>query len=1081
MYQTILLFFILMALGACSSDSAHPSEQNSNGDNFIEIEGMRHLTGGTVTIGSNDKSFKASEKPAMNVELDYDFYMDIHEVTCSDYAKVAKKAELKTFGKCQSDSLPLVDVTYYDAILYANAKSKLENYDTAYSYSSATFDNDGHCINLESLSFDTKAKAFRLPTEAEWVFAATRAWDTDKSWNSENSGFKLQPVCGMGIDSAGFCDMFGNAMEWVNDWMGMFRDTTITNYVGAPDGGNLAERILKGGSYNYSAKDFSPYSRGDVYAVTSATRAKYVGFRLAFGNIPNALWMSDNGKIAESFEKSLVHAETIKKQTGSYNVKLVYRSDISGNIAYLDYNNDPPTIKEITQGIDAYHPEISPDGKWLAFCTGIEGLKKQSTIYVQSIDDDSEHRIKLNVKSAAIPRWRVLSNGDTVIVYVTDAGSNEDETTFKSASTWQVSFMNKKFGTPQKLFDGAYHGGISEDNTLAVTGAKLLRARIAKQGSTLSQKAQDVIWYDNAQACNVSLVQDGTKRTAFLDFAGEPGKKFVGKKYAIHERILIADSTGKLIQSIKAPSGSTFDHTEWATDGTRSIITATLANLNGAHTKIALVNPSDSSVISIVEGDELWHPSLWIKRKAVKHSSSSSISSSSSSVKSVSSSSSSSSVKGVSSSSSSSSVKGVSSSSSSSSVKGVSSSGSSSSVKGVSSSSSSSSVTSVSSSSSSSSITGVSSSSSSSSITGVSSSSSSSSVKGISSSSSSSSVTSVSSSSSSSSVTSISSSSSSSSVTSISSSSSENKDASSSSSETYTFELDPDSAGIYYVSYGPNKDADQWRYKMEFLWQYKDKANLIVLGSSRGYNGVNPLLFNKSIFALNLAVSKNFMPGTDYFFNNYILPHMKNLKYIVLTVDNDLWHTTESFFTSEYRSYPGYVYDANHNFWKDGVPEDLAELTYESLGNSKGPMLRSTRGFYGVTSATWGTTKIETDSNWLASKRDIYYQNFEKLKDMIQKCHERNIILIGVITPRNPKYKETGSFGSHGLLRSEAPALIQEIADLSKTYPNFILMDENKMGDHDYTENMAFDMDHLNQLGAKHLTERLDSLLQTLE
>ena len=972
MYQIILLFFVLMTLGACSSDSAHPIGQNSSGENFVEIEGMRHLSGGTVTIGSNDKSFKASEKPAMKVELDYEFYMDIHEVTCSDYAKVAEKADLKTFGKCPNDSLPLVDVTYYDAILYANAKSKLGNYDTAYSYSNASFDNDGHCTNLEGLSFDPEAKAFRLPTEAEWVFAATRAWDTSKSWNSENSGFKLQPVCGMGIDSAGFCDMFGNAMEWVNDWMGIFRDTTVTNYVGAPDGGNLAERIVKGGSYNFSAKDFSPYSRGDVYAVTSATRAEYVGFRLAFGNIPNALWMSDNGKIADNFLRPLVHAETIKKQTGSYSVRLVFRNDINGNIAYLDYQNDPPTIKEITQGIDAYHPEISPDGKWIAFCTGVEGLNRPSTIYVQSVDISSANRVKLNVESAAIPRWKILDNGDTVIVYVSDAGNNKDETTFKSASTWQVPFMNKKFGTPQKLFDGAYHGGISEDNTLAVTGSRLLRARIAKQGSTLSQNAEDVIWYDSAQACNVSLVQDGTKRTAFLDFAGAPGKKFVGKNYATHERILIADSIGKLIQTIKAPSGSTFDHTEWATDGSRSLIIATLANTNGAHTKIALVNPSDSSVIGLVEGDELWHPSLWIKRKAVKHSSSSSISSSSSSAPSVS-------------------------SSSSSSVPKISSSSSSSSIPG------------------------------------------------------------------------------------ISSSSSEIENASSSSIGTISFELDPDSAGIYYVSYGPNRDADQWRYKMEFLWQYKDKANLIVLGSSRGYNGVNPLLFNESIFALNLAVSKNFMPGTDYFFNNYILPHMKNLKYIVLTVDNDLWHTTESFFTSEYKSYPGYVYDANHNFWKDGVPEDLAELTYESLGNYKGQTLRSTRGFYGVTSTSWGNPKIETDSNWLASKRDIYYQNFEKLKDMIQKCHERNIILIGVITPRNPKYKDTGSFGSHGLLRSEAPALIQEIADLSETYPNFILMDENKMGDHDYTEDMAFDMDHLNQLGAKHLTERLDSLLQTLE
>ena len=103
------------------------------------------------------------------------------------------------------------------------------------------------------------------------------------------------------------------------------------------------------------------------------------------------------------------------------------------------------------------------------------------------------------------------------------------------------------------------------------------------------------------------------------------------------------------------------------------------------------------------------------------------------------------------------------------------------------------------------------------------------------------------------------------------------------------------------------------------------------------------------------------------------------------------------------------------------------------------------------------------------------------LKDIAKKCYEKNIILIGVITPQNPRYKETGAFGFHGLLRSETPALIQEIDNISKTYPNFILMDENKMGNHDYTDDMAFDTDHLSALGAEKLTHRLDSLIKTLD
>ena len=61
------------------------------------------------------------------------------------------------------------------------------------------------------------------------------------------------------------------------------------------------------------------------------------------------------------------------------------------------------------------------------------------------------------------------------------------------------------------------------------------------------------------------------------------------------------------------------------------------------------------------------------------------------------------------------------------------------------------------------------------------------------------------------------------------------------------------------------------------------------------------------------------------------------------------------------------------------------------------------------------------------------------------------------------------------------PKLIQEIADLNITYPNFILMDENNMGNHDYTDDMANDTDHLSEAGAAKLTHRLDSLIKTLD
>lgn len=929
-----ILFLSLFVVACSNSESNRSSEEppSDGGEDvvgtntepeIVEMEGMIHIENGSVTIGSDDKIFKANERPAMKVKLDYDFFMDIHEVTCGEYASIAKKTKFKTFGKCENDSLPVADVTYYDAVLFANAKSKQNDNDTAYSYSKAVFDNDGHCTNLEGFAFHAEANAFRLPTEAEWVYAATKAWNAKNSWNNGNSEYKLHPVCSMGTDSAGFCDMAGNAMEWVNDWLGQFHDTTVTNYVGAPDGGDTGERIVKGGSYSSSEKELNPYSRGDVYTVTSSTRAEYVGFRLAFGSIPDALWMNDDGTSATSIVTPLVGPENIKNLTGTYNAKLAFRNDVSGNISYLNYRNGTLSIKEITKGINAFHPEISPDGNWIAYSTGFEGISGKSTIYVQSLESDTTINIKLKTESAAIPRWQVLENGDTVIVYVNDAGNNKDEATFKGNSTWQVKFANGKFGTPQKLFDGAYHGGFSEDRTLAVSGARILRARVAKKGSTVTDKANDVVWYDSAQACNVSLSQDGTKRTAFLDFAGKPGKKFAGEDYSTHERVFIADSNGKLIQSIKAPSGYTFDHTEWATDGERSIIVATLTNVNGAHTKIALVDPADNSITEIAEGDELWHPNLWIKKI-------------------------------------------------------------------------------------------------------------------------------------------------------------------NSTDLDTTFNLNLDSAGVYYNNSDADNYAIQWRYKMEMLWQYKDTTNVIVLGSSRALFGVNPLLFDEPFFVLNLANMKNTKYGSKYIFHNYVIPHFKNLKYVFISMDIDRWYHDDNynFFYSKYKNYPGYIYDANHNFWVGNVPQNLFDITFESLGQaSYAKKLRPTRGFQKSRSKGWEqeNVPIKRDSMWYTNNSTVYYKNYDLLIDIVKEAAEHNITVIGVEFPQSPAFKTTGSYAQFGLQRSQIPYLFEEINNISKTYPNFIFVDENKMGDHDYSEDMAQDAGHLSTEGAAKMSIRLDSLLRTLE
>ncbi len=922
LWMLCLVLPSLLSLVACSNaDSV--SDDSADTKKFGSMEFVVFADKDKmVTLGSDDEKAKTNEKPSMDVVLDYRFYIGKNEVTCGDFRSVLKDYDAyANLPDCESDSLPVVNVSYFDAVLFANEMSKRQGYDTAYTYAVASFGEEG-CSGLSDLKFDPTVDAFRLPTEAEWVYAAGIGWNTENAWTSRNAGNTLHAVCSLPESAAGLCDMAGNAMEWVNDWLGNFKDTLVVNYVGATDGGPLGERVLKGGSYRQEPSTVGLVTRGDVYTTTSASRTNYVGFRLAFGNIPAATWFEGTEKppVGGGFS-SLVMANTVRSLTRTFKTKFAFRNDVTGNLAYIDYSVAGYLVHEIADTMQVYHPDISPDGMRVAFCTGLEGVSGKSALYVRDLDDSGTGLVKLDVESAAIPRWRVLENGDTVIVYVSDAGNNKDESSFRAKSTWQVKFSGGKFGEPQKLFDGAYHGGISDDGRLAVTGARLLRARIAKAGANTYTDARDTVWYNGEQACNASLSKDGSKRTAFLDFASATGREFVGESYAVHERLLVMDSTGALVASVAAPSGYSFDHTEWAigrTSSTPNLLVATLVNTNGAHEKVALVDLSSGKVTEILKGEEIWHPCVWVKSTSVIDED-----------------------------------------------------------------------------------------------TG----------------------------------------------------------------------LSPDSAGVYYVAQG-SAAAASIRVAMENLWKFRDSADLVILGSSRPQAGLDPGQI-KNAFAVNLSNVPNSLFVSDYLFENYVLLHMKKVKYLVISLDIDMWFKTydndyDNFFYKEYRNYPGYVYDENHDYWSDGYPEGLLEMT-ENAPEPYNKQYMPTRGYHVVECEDWAEPTTDYDVNWCSLNPALLNANMLRLVEIIRSAREKNVTVIGIVFPQNPEYRSTEAYGRYGLTHAEAQNIVDALAAYQEEYPNFILMDEHKMGNHDYGPDMAFNMDHLCKKGASQLTARLDSLLGTLE
>ena len=872
--------------------------------------------GDSVYLGADVASAPVGDRPRMLVKLNYAFSLSRSEVTCGEYKSLMSGGYVPA---CESDSLPVADVTFYDAVLFANEMSKARGLDTAYRYVAVTKDNQGHCTYLEGYAFDPQSSGIRLPTEAEWMYAARWYWDTQYSWNAGNSGDKPHQVCSV-AENATICDMAGNVMEWVNDWYANLRDTVLVNFAGAPDGGQQGKRIVKGGSFRTPVSGMLRYSRGDVYTVTSSTHAEYVGFRLAAGAIPDALWMDSKGKAGSSRFVVMAPSAKLRGKLEAYNVKLAFRNDLTGNLAYIDYSSGTPNVEEIVDTLDVYHPDISPDGKFVAFCTGMEGVDRKSQVYVRSLDAIVGRVYRLNVESAAIPRWRVLDSGDTVIVYVSSAANNRDDAAFLSQSTWQVRFSNGTFGVPQKLFDGAYHGGVSSDGRLAVTGASKLRAHVVDSTGAFV----DTVWYGGEQACNASLARDGSKRTLFLDFGGQTGRDFVGLDYGTHDRLLIVDSTGKLVEAVGIPEGYTFDHTEWVHDATKrsgeKFVVTSAANIEGKHGWVLLVDVTDSSMLALVEGEEIWHPALWTQEAG----------------------------------------------------------------------------------------------------------------------------------------------------------------------SALKTNLDLDSAGVY-CSLGAGEPPYMMRYKLELLWTYRDMANVVIVGSSRPLEGLVPALFSEDYFVINMANVPNMVYGSKYLFENYILPHVKNLKYLVISLDIDLWFHSErsdyNFFFNEYKKYPGYVYDENHNFWQDSVPTGLAEVVQSSFGSDfYAGYFRDEMGYVRFNPIPWEDLPVvEYDSTWMDFASENYYESFAHLEEIIEMAESRDIYVVGIVFPQNPNFQKTGSFGRYGPRRSEAPALLQGIADLSKKHPNFIFMDENKMGNHDFLGEVSNDKDHLAYPGAIKMTAKVDSVLHTLK
>jgi len=229
---------------------------------------MKRIPGGTYTIGSpSSESNRDADEGQVQVTLDA-FFISEHEVTQSEYQQVMG-TNPSHFSGCSD--CPVEQVSWYDAVRYANARSEAEGLTPAYR------------ISGENVQWNRSATGYRLPTEAEWEVAARGGQSYvyagsssagSVAWYADNSGGRTHSVCGKARNGYGLCDMSGNVWEWTWNWYSD-RHSSGTNPVGPASG---SYRVLRGGSWDNYAWDVRVARRNSY---SPGNRSDDRGFRLA--------------------------------------------------------------------------------------------------------------------------------------------------------------------------------------------------------------------------------------------------------------------------------------------------------------------------------------------------------------------------------------------------------------------------------------------------------------------------------------------------------------------------------------------------------------------------------------------------------------------------------------------------------------------------------------------------------------------------------------------------------------------------------------------------------------------------------
>ena len=374
---------------------------------------MVSIPGGTFQMG-----LAGIFEPVHTVTLSA-FEISMCEITQGQYKSIIGTNPSYFTGY---DTLPVEQVSWWDAITFCNAQSDEAGLE--------------QCYNESTGACDFTKNGFRLPTEAEWEYACRAGTTTNyytgdsvsdcarAGWYFSNSGSTTHQVGQKEPNVWGLYDMHGNVWEWCNDWYGSYPSGSVTDPIGAQTD---SYRVVRGGSWMGSV-DGSECRAFNRSCDNPSGESNIEGFRIVRRpatqntySISGSVTGADGVTVTLSGSAS---GNQVVNSGGSYSFTVAESGTytVTPSKAGYTFTQASQTFTNVTanQIQNFTVEEITPSGGRIAFSSDRDGNYE---IYVMDADGSNKQRLTNNPADDKSPSWS--PDGSNIAFASYREGNNE--------------------------------------------------------------------------------------------------------------------------------------------------------------------------------------------------------------------------------------------------------------------------------------------------------------------------------------------------------------------------------------------------------------------------------------------------------------------------------------------------------------------------------------------------------------------------------------------------------------------------------------------------------------------------------